>query len=115
MGFLLDLSQEFDVYLLHYFSYNKKKIIIIIVIIIITIYLSWCWAIYWPVPVSRIQKFLQRSATISSASWEIVFHYPGESIMRHSIYMLFRETCQWLKFPLNGLWAQSKASPWVGL
>jgi len=27
----------------------------------------------------------------------------------------FRETCQWLKFPLNGLWAQSSVSPVVGL
>ena len=26
-----------------------------------------------------------------------------------------RETCQWLKFPLNGLWAQSRVSPVVGL
>jgi len=25
------------------------------------------------------------------------------------------ETCQWLKFPLNGLWAQSRVSPVVGL
>jgi len=27
----------------------------------------------------------------------------------------FRETCQWLKFPLNGLRAQSRISPMVGL
>ena len=27
----------------------------------------------------------------------------------------FRETCQWLKFPLNGLRARSRASPVVGL
>ena len=27
----------------------------------------------------------------------------------------FRETCQWLKFPLNGLRAQSRVSPVVGL
>jgi hypothetical protein len=27
----------------------------------------------------------------------------------------FRETCQWLKFPLNGLQAQSRVSPVVGL
>ena len=27
----------------------------------------------------------------------------------------FRETSQWLKFPLNGLWAQSSVSPVVGL
>ena len=26
-----------------------------------------------------------------------------------------RETCQWLKFPLNGLWAHSRVSPVVGL
>ena len=27
----------------------------------------------------------------------------------------FRETCQWLKFPLNGLWVQSSVSPTVEL
>jgi hypothetical protein len=27
----------------------------------------------------------------------------------------FRDTCHWLKFPLNGLQAQSKVSPVVGL
>ena len=27
----------------------------------------------------------------------------------------FRETCQWLKFPMNGLRAQSRVSPAVGL
>ena len=27
----------------------------------------------------------------------------------------FRETCQWLKFPLSGLRAQSRVSPVVGL
>ena len=27
----------------------------------------------------------------------------------------FRDTCQWLKFPLNGLPAQSRVSPAVGL
>ena len=32
------------------------------IIIIIIIYLSWSWATCWPVPVSRIQKSLQRSA-----------------------------------------------------
>ena len=43
----------------------------------IIIYLSWSWATCWPVPVSRIQKYLQRSAMIPSASWGIVYHYPG--------------------------------------
>jgi hypothetical protein len=47
------------------------------VIIIFIMYLSWSWATCWPVPVSRIQKPLQRSAIIPSASWGIVFHYPG--------------------------------------
>ena len=46
-------------------------------IIIIIIYLSWSWATCWPVPVSRVQKSLQRSAMIPSASWGTVFHYPG--------------------------------------
>jgi len=53
-----------------------------------------------------------KSTMIPSASWTVVFHYPGQSISRHSIY---RETCQWLKFPLNGLRAQSRVSPAVGL
>ena len=51
--------------------------IYIYVITIIIIYLSWGWATCWPVPVSRIQKFLQKSAMIPSASWGIAFHYPG--------------------------------------
>jgi hypothetical protein len=38
----------------------------------IIIYLSWSWATFWPVPVSRTQKSLQRSAMIPSASRGIV-------------------------------------------
>jgi len=34
--------------------------------------MSWGWATCWPVPVSRIQKFLQRSTIIPSASWGVV-------------------------------------------
>ena len=52
--------------------------------VIIIIYLSWSWAICWPVWVSYIQKLLH-------------------------------ETCQWLKFPLNGLRTQIRVSPVVGL
>jgi hypothetical protein len=48
-------------------------------IIIIIIYLSWSWT----VPVSRIQKSLQKSAMIPSAIRGVVFHYPGWSITRH--------------------------------
>ena len=40
-------------------------------------YICHSWATCWPVPVSRIQKSLQRTAMIPSASWGIVFHYPG--------------------------------------
>jgi len=46
-------------------------------IIIIIIFLSWSWATFWSVPVSRIQKSLQRSSMLPSASWGAVFHYPG--------------------------------------
>jgi len=46
-------------------------------VLIIVIYVTWSWANCWPVPVSHIQKSLQRSAMIPSASWRIVFHYPG--------------------------------------
>ena len=52
-------------------------IIIIIIIVVIIIYLSWSWVTFWLVSVSRIQKCLQRSAMIPSASWAIAFHYPG--------------------------------------
>jgi hypothetical protein len=40
---------------------------IIIIIIIIHVYLSWNWDTCWPVPVSRVQKPLQKSTTIPSA------------------------------------------------
>ena len=40
---------------------------------IIIIYLSWSWVTCWPVPVSPIQKSLQRSTMIPSASWGVVF------------------------------------------
>ena len=46
------------------------------VVIVIIIYLSWSWATCWPVPVSRIQKYLQRCTMIPSASWGVVFYYP---------------------------------------
>jgi hypothetical protein len=35
-----------------------------------------------------LEVSLQRSATIPSASCGIVFHYPGQSVARHSVYML---------------------------
>jgi len=47
------------------------------VYIIIIIHLSWSWATCWPVPVSHIQKSLQRSTMIPSARLGVVFHYPG--------------------------------------
>jgi hypothetical protein len=49
----------------------------IIIIVIIIILLSWSWTNCRPVPVSRVQKSLQRSNTIPSARWGVVFHYPG--------------------------------------
>ena len=52
-------------------------IYIYIYIIFFIIYLSWSWATCWPVSVSHIQKSLQRSTMIPSASWTVVFHYPG--------------------------------------
>ena len=58
------------------------------IIIIIFIYLSWSWATCWPVPVSRIQKSLQRSAMIPSASWRIVFHYPAHDIFLFKYHFL---------------------------
>ena len=35
--------------------------------------------------------------------------------IQHDCPASFHETCQWLKFPLNGLRAQSRVSPVVGL
>jgi len=60
---------------------SSRLIIIIIIInnIIIIIYLSRSWATYWPVPVSRIHKSLQRSTMIPSASWGVVFHSSPEA------------------------------------
>jgi hypothetical protein len=66
-----------------YLKLHRKLLIIMIII-----YLSCSRPTCWPVPVSRIQKSLQRSAMIPSASWGIVFHYPGQSITRHSVYIL---------------------------
>ena len=66
-------------------EFHKLTFVIIMIIIIIIIYLSWSSVTCWPVPVSRIQKPLRRSTMIPSASWTVVFHYPGQSISRHSL------------------------------
>jgi len=63
--------------ILLYKNFCKNIIIIIVVVVVIIIYLSCSWVTCWPVPVSRIQKSLQRSTMIPSASWGAVFHYPG--------------------------------------
>ena len=55
--------------------------------IIIITYLSWSWATCWPVPVSRIQKSFQRSTMIPSASWGVVFLYPGYIYIYIYIYI----------------------------
>jgi len=64
-------------YALTAYTGTAFSLIIIIIIIIIILHLSWSWATCWPVLVSRIQKSLQRSTMIPSASWGVVFHYPG--------------------------------------
>ena len=70
---------------------TQKKTYIIIIIII---YLSWSWANCWPVPVSLIQKSLQRSAMIPSASWGIVcFVSISEQIANVALY-----NANWLVF-----------------
>jgi hypothetical protein len=63
----------FEIYHLARWKYNIRRNIIFIIIM----YLSWSWATCWPVPVSRIQKYLQRSIMILSPRWGVVFHYPG--------------------------------------
>jgi len=50
---------------------------------------------------------------IPSASWGIV--YTLGNLLRAICPASFRETCQLLKCPLNGLRAQSKVSPLAGL
>ena len=65
----------FTVHTVHIYCNYVINIVIIIIIIIIN--LSYSWATCWPVPVSRTQKSLQRSAMIPSASWTVAFHYPG--------------------------------------
>jgi hypothetical protein len=50
-------------------------------------HLSWSWATCWPVPVSRIQKSLQRSAMIPSVSCRIhVTHRYSTFNMSHVRY-----------------------------
>jgi hypothetical protein len=53
----------------------------------------------WPVPVSLIQKSLQRSSLAPSAFWCAVFHYPVQTVTRLAIYIFFPMTRQ----PLGGL------------
>ena len=49
--------------------------------------------------------------------WEMLQTKVVQKIEAHILYQTtyFRETCQWLKFPLNGLRAQSRISPVLGL
>ena len=53
--------------------------------------------------------------------WFQIIEYTNDLLNYIFIFTLlfcpasFLETCQWLKFPLNGLWAQSSVSPAVGL
>ena len=56
-------------------SLNTGHSIVFRQFITIIIYLSCNWVTCWPIPVSRIQKSLQRSAMIPSASWGIVFFF----------------------------------------
>jgi hypothetical protein len=74
------MCYPFSLYLLSrvaIFECSWKAPILFAEYFIIIIDLSWSWATCWPVPVSRIQKSLQRTAMIPSARWGIAFHYPG--------------------------------------
>jgi len=53
-------------------------------------------------------SFCQLENSVSSP-WVIYY----EAFYLH-VVVSFRETCQWLKFPLNGLWAHSTVSSVVG-
>ena len=68
------LSSDISCSQIYQISYKPKKKLILL---ITTIYLSRSWATCLPVPVSRIQKSLQRSTIVPSARWRVVFHYPG--------------------------------------
>jgi len=56
---------------------SSQEVQLMLTYVVITVYLSRSWATCWPVPVSRIQKSLQRSTMIPSTSRGVVFHYPG--------------------------------------
>ena len=67
---------------------------------------------------SHLQGYKIRSSSSSSSSLSYICHGFGplfEQFRSNVSRSLFRETCQWLKFPLNGLQAQSRVSPAVGL
>jgi hypothetical protein len=76
---LVKRSIEISLLLVHSAAVSdlEKYLYYFIIIIIIIMFLSWSRATCCPVPLQRIQKSLQRYVMISSASWEIVFHYPG--------------------------------------
>ena len=44
-----------------------------------------------------------------------VYVQQNDTISKLKNFASFRETCQWLKFPLNGVRDQSRVSPTVGL
>ena len=56
------------------------------------------------------QKLVLISYTIGFVPFCMAYHY-----LKKICPASFHETCQWLKFPLNGLQAQSRVSPAVGL
>ena len=58
------------------------------------------------ISVTQLGHLLTRSGLTYSEVSSKVYHVCPAS---------FRETCQWLKFPLNGLRAQIRVSPAVGL
>ena len=47
--------------------------------------------------------------------WPLHIHTIIDYVIKKICPTSFRETCEWLKFPLNGLRAQSRVSPVVGL
>ena len=78
-----------------------------------------CWTDFREIWCCGIYKNL---FTHFSLGWNVVLTdtvHSGLHIFLHTSQVIclasFRETCEWLKFPLNGLRAQSRVSPVVGL
>ena len=97
-----------------FFFYNKF-------VICLYIFRALCAHHHHHITFMEFGHLLTRSSLtypeVSSKVYHDSFCQLGSSVLLPWIICpaSFRETCQWLKFPLNGLRAQSRVSPVVGL